>query len=106
MNPEFDPMDLTAMAWGELSLYELSDGEHIWGREVQLLPSGSMFGAGDVLHGLIGVPAEPIGDNRCHIDAYASLVIYGLRGTDSEELEQYQDELADRFNAQQLSHEV
>jgi hypothetical protein len=98
-------MTLTAMAWGELNLYELPSEGHLWGREVQLLPSGSMFGAEGVLHGLVGVAAKPLGRGKCEIDPSASLVIYGIRGTEPDQLRPYQDELAEEFNAQQLSLE-
>jgi hypothetical protein len=99
-------MTQTAMAWSQLSLYALPDGDHVWGSEVQLLPSGSMFGAEGVLHGLVGLPATPIAGNRCEIDPTASLVIYGVRGTEADQLRPYQDELADQFSAQQLAREA
>jgi hypothetical protein len=48
------------LAWGDRNLYQLPDGGHLWGREFQVLPSGSMFGAGGILNGLIGVDARPL----------------------------------------------
>lgn len=89
-----------ALAWGELHVYELPDGGHIWGREFQILPSGTMRDAGNVLHGLIGLKAELIDRKRCQVEPGKPLLIYGTRGTDTGVLRQYQDELADGFNEQ------
>ncbi len=98
-------MAQTAMTWGELNLYALPGSDHVWGREVQLLPSGSMFGAEDLLHGLVGVPATPLNNGKCQIDPSASLVVYGLRGTMPDQLGPYQEELAEGFSAQQMNRE-
>lgn len=95
-----------AAAWGDLNLYELPAGGYLWGREFQILPSGSMFGAAQVLHGLIGVIAEPIGGKRCCYRPGEPLRIYGVRGTDPAELDGYQDELAAEFNEQQAIRET
>jgi hypothetical protein len=99
-------MAQTAMAWGDISLYALPGGDHVWGREVQLLPSGTMAGAHGVIHGLVGVAATPIGHNQCKINASSPIVIYGLRGTDADQLKPFQDELAKAFNAQQAAREA
>lgn len=94
------------VAWGNASVYELPDGGHIWGREFQILPSGTMAGAAGVLHGLIGLPAEMVGRKRCQVRSDGRLLIYGTRGTDTGCLRGYQDELADGFNAQQVAREA
>lgn len=95
-----------AAAWGDLNLYGLPDGGYLWGREFQVLPSGTMADSSQILHGLIGVTAEPIGGKKCRYLPDARLRIYGTRGTDTEALEGYQDELADLFNAQRETREA
>lgn len=94
-------MPETSLAWGGLNLYELPDGGHLWGREFQILPSGSMFGAEQALDGLIGCDAEPVGSSHCEIRQGSPLKIYGIRGTDTGLLSPYSDELAREFNAKQ-----
>lgn len=93
-------------AWGGLNLYDLPTGGHLWGREFQILPTGTMADADQALHGLIGVRAEPIEGNRCRYQAGAPLLIYPTRGTDRQGLEAYQDQLAEQFNAQLVAREA
>jgi hypothetical protein len=89
-----------SLAWGALNVYQLPNGGHIWGREFQILPSGTMANAAGVLHGLIGLEAEMVDQRRCQVQPDKPLLIYGTRGTDTGVLRAYQDELADGFNAQ------
>ena len=90
------------LAWGDRNLYQLPDGGHLWGREFQVLPSGSMFGAGGILNGLIGVDARPLDEGHCEIRNGSRLMVYGVRGTDTGELEPYHDDLAEAFNELQV----
>ena len=91
-----------ALAWGELNLYELDDGSHLYGREFELLPAGTMFAAGSILHGLIGVEVEPLDGTRCQIRDGALMMVYGLAPTITEELDGYRDDLIEGFRVQQL----
>ena len=91
-----------SLAWGELNLYGLDDGSHLYGREFELLPAGTMFAAGSILHGLIGVEAEPLDGNRCQIRDGALMLVYGLAPTSTEELDGYRDDLVEGFRIQQL----
>lgn len=96
----------TAMAWGDLNLYELPDGGHLWGREVQVLPSGSMLGARGVIHGLVGITAEPVDGSRCQVWPSSPLLIYGVRGSTPDQLRPYQDELAEAFSESRVAQEL
>lgn len=89
------------LAWGEANVYRLPTGKHLWGREFQILPSGTMFAAADVLDGLVGCDARPLDEKHCEIRNGAKLICYGIRGTETSELEPYQEELAAAFNALQ-----
>lgn len=91
-----------ALAWGELNLYGLDDGSHLYGREFELLPAGTMFAAGSILHGLIGVEAEPPDEKRCQIRDGALLIVYGLAPTETDELDAYRDDLVEGFRVRQL----
>lgn len=88
------------LAWGELQLFQVPAGGHVWGREFQILPSGTMGNTSGVLHGLIGIEARPIDATRAEVQPGSPLLIYGTRGTDTGALRRFQDELADGFNAQ------
>ena len=95
-------MAAPTIAWGDTNLYKLPDAGHLWGREFELLPAGTMFAAGSILHGLIGIEAEPLDGTRCQIRDGALLVIYGLRQTETEELEGYRDDVIAGFQQRQL----
>lgn len=90
------------LAWGESNLYKLPDAGHLWGREFELLPAGTMFSAGSILHGLIGIEAEPLDGARCQISDGALLIIYGLGKTETGELEGYRDDVISGFKIKQL----
>lgn len=96
----------STLAWGDLCCYEVPRYGHVWGREFQLLPKGSMFHSAGVLHGLIGLPARRIGKTKCEVDIKSPLQVYGVRGTDPKKLEEYYDELAERFSARQMAQDV
>jgi len=89
------------LAWGEASLYKLPDAGHLWGREFELLPSGTMLAAGTILRGLIGIEAEPLDRRHCQIRDGAPLVIYGIRSTETRELELYRDDVIEGFRLAQ-----
>jgi hypothetical protein len=95
-------MAAPTLAWGELLLFQLPDGEHLYGREFELLPAGTMFAAAVILHGLAGVPASVGSDNVARVAADADPVIWALRGTESDELVPYQDDVLEGFRIKQL----
>jgi hypothetical protein len=80
----------TAIAWGAPKLYELPGGERIWGREFQLLPSGSMAGAAEILHGVIGPEVTMRSPVKCSIDRDAKVLFCGLGDTSTDDLVPYQ----------------
>ena len=95
-------MAAPTLAWGESNLFRLPDASHLWGREFELLPAGTMFAAGSILHGLIGIEAEPLDSARCQISDGALLVIVGLGQTETDELEGYRDDVISGFKVRQL----
>jgi len=76
-----------AVAWGPLCVHQLRNG-CISGREFQIIPSGSMSDARNALHGLIGRPSPESGH----------LLMAGIRGTNTDALKEYQNELAILFS--------
>jgi len=91
------------LAWGDCNLYRLPEEGHLWGREFELLPAGTMFAAGAILHGLIGIEAEPLDEGRCQVNDGAPLVIYGLGSTETRELDAYRDDVLTGFLEKQLA---
>lgn len=96
-------MAAPTLAWGEVNLYKLPAGGHLWGREFELLPAGTMFAAGAILRGLIGIEAEPLDQGRCQIHDGAPLVIYGIGKTETRELDAYRDDVLTGFQERQLA---
>lgn len=94
-------MATPTFAWGEPHLFGLPDGSHIYGREFDLLPAGTMFAASVILHGLAGVKAEVDDLNTARVARDAELEIFGIRGTDPEELSLYQAEVMEAFRIRQ-----
>jgi hypothetical protein len=90
------------LAWGAANLYELPSGRHVWGREFELLPAGSMFAAGAILRGLIGVEAEQLDEKRCQIKDGAAVILYGMDATETRELDGYRDDVIEGFRQRQL----
>lgn len=88
------------LAWGELQLFQMPAGGHVWGREFQILTSGTMARSGEVLHGLIGMEARLLSASKAQVEPGSPLLIYGTRGTDTGALSRFQDELADGFSEQ------
>lgn len=95
-------MTAPTLAWGNQNLYRLpDDGGHVWGREFELLPAGTMFAANAILHGVVGVEAEPAHEGYCYVEEQASIVIVGARGTSTRELEGYQLDIAEGYRLRQ-----
>lgn len=90
------------MAWGKVHLFRLPDDSHLYGREFELLPAGTMFAAGVILHGIIGAPAQVGDDNVARIAHDAVLVIYPVRDTDPAELELHRAEITESFRLREL----
>ena len=90
------------MAFGEPHLFGLPDGSHVYGREFELLPAGTMFAASVILHGLVGIIAEVGDDNVARVHADDPLTLYGIRGTDACELSLYEEEVMEAFRLKQL----
>ena len=94
-------MPETSVAWGELQVFEFSDGAKIYGREFQVLPSGTMFGVRDSLAGVIGYTASRSAPGQWSVATGDPLMVYGIRGTDPMNLLPYYRELMDMFKAKQ-----
>jgi hypothetical protein len=82
----------SAIAWGVPQIYRLPGGEHIWGREFELLPPGGSMATG-ALHGVIGAEAMPIGDGRCSVAPDARVLFCGIEPTTTDLLVPHQAEI-------------
>lgn len=80
------------IAWGEPALHETPDHQHIWGRAFEILPSGTMFGAGGTLQGVIGHSIALAG-----VGASAEVLLCGIGLTATEELLPFQQQLVDEL---------
>lgn len=97
-------MTAPTLAWGEQTLYRLPGPPgHVFGREFELLPAGTMFAAGSRLAGVIGVEAEPADGDYCFIEEGTPLLIIGARGTETRELEGYQDDIVESYRVRQAA---
>lgn len=94
-------MAAPTLAWGAQALYRLSNERHVFGREFELLPAGTMFAAGVLLHGVIGVDAEPAHEGHAFIRDGTPLLIIGARGTESRELEGYEADIVEGYRQRQ-----
>lgn len=90
------------MAFGEPHLFSLPDGRHLYGREFELLPAGTMFAASVILSGLVGVAAHVDRDNVARVPRDAELEIFSTRGTDADELTLYSEDVREAFRIKQL----
>jgi hypothetical protein len=95
-------MAAPTLAWGEAHLFELPDGQHLYGREFELLPAGTMMAAGAILHGICGVAASVGTDNVARVQADAPPEVYAIRDTSSDELGIYGEEVVEGFRIKQL----
>jgi hypothetical protein len=95
-------MAAPTLAWGKLHLFLLPDSSHLYGREFELLPGGTMFAAGAILHGLAGVEATIDRDNVARVEAEACVDVHPVRGTCPEELAVYLDDVIEGFRQRQL----
>jgi len=94
-------MPETSIAWGELQVFQFSDGVHIYGREFQVLPSGTMFGAQQILAGVIGFTASKAAPEQWSVATGDPLMVYGIRGSPVAQITPYYTELVDTFKATQ-----
>lgn len=94
-------MPETSIAWGELHVFQFSDGVNIYGQEFQILPSGTMFGVQQILAGVIGYVAWKAAPEQWSVATGDPLMVYGIRGTDPAQLMPYFTELQDTFKAKQ-----
>jgi hypothetical protein len=99
-------MPETSVAWSDLQVFQFSDGANIYGREFQILPSGSMFGARDVMAGVIGYTADKAAPGQWSVATGDPLMVYGIRGTDPAHLMPYYSELMDLFKAKQVGQQA
>lgn len=91
-----------SLAWGEPNVFGFPDGTYIYGREFDLLPTGTMFSANMVLHGLAGVAATVTSDNVAKVAEGAELELYSVRGTDPEELLCYEEQVMESYRLKLL----
>ena len=84
-------MTAPVLAWGPEGAYDVPtiDG-HVYGREFELLPAGTMFAARSMLSGVIGVDVSG-----------SRLVITGFRTTTGRELEGYTDDIVEAYRQRQ-----
>lgn len=94
-------MPETSIAWGELQVFSFSDGVNLYGREFQILPSGTMFDVREVLAGVIGFTAARSSPGEWSVATGDPLMVCGIRGTDPAALMPYYTELVDAFKAKQ-----
>jgi hypothetical protein len=94
-------MPETSVAWGELQVFEFTDGVNLYGREFQILPSGTMFDAQGTMAGVIGYTASRSAPGQWSVATGDPLMVYGIRGTDPAHLVPYYRELMDLFKAKQ-----
>ena len=95
-------MAAPTLAWGELHLFGFPDGSHVYGREFELLPAGTMFAAGEILHGIIGANAAVGKDKIARIPQDATLRIYPIRETDPDELSLYESDISEGYRLREL----
>lgn len=95
-------MSTLSLAWGEPHVFGLPDGTYLYGREFDLLPTGTMFSAAVILHGIAGVEATMGNDNVARVATDAELELYSSRGTEPEELEPYEDEVIESYRIKQM----
>lgn len=95
-------MAAPTLAWGEVHLFELPNGRSLYGREFELLPAGTMFAAGVILHGIIGLTARVNEKKEARVVNDGKLLIYAIRDTDRSELLIYRDDITEAFRRRQL----
>lgn len=96
-------MAAPTLAWGKPHLFSMPDGSHLYGREFDLLPSGTMFAAAVILHGVVGVPATVDQRNVARIPRDAQLATYAIRGTDPNELSMYEPDVLEQYRLKSLN---
>ena len=96
----------TSVAWGDLMVFTFSDGVKVYGSEFQILPSGTMFDARQVLAGVIGYTASKAAPGQWSVATGDPLMVYGIRGTDPQLLMPYYRELVDLFKALRVGRQA
>lgn len=96
-------MAAPTLAWGKPHLFSMPDGSHLYGREFDLLPSGTMFAAAVILHGVVGVPATVDQRNVARVARDAQLATYAIRGTDPNELSMYEPDVLEQYRLKSLN---
>jgi hypothetical protein len=74
---------------------------NLYGRDCQILPSGTMFDAQGTMAGVIGYTASRSAPGQWSVATGDPLMVYGIRGTDPAHLVPYYAELLDLFKAKQ-----
>jgi hypothetical protein len=95
-------MAAPTLAWGKYHLFGLPDGSYVYGREFELLPAGTMFAAGVILHGIIGAEAVIGSDSIARIPRDAQMQIMAIRDTDSDELQIYCEDIKEGYRLREL----
>lgn len=105
---------MICIAWGEPEAFQvegLDDADAtatadsvLWGREFDLLPTGTMANAHLMLHGLLAVRARKISGLQIEITDDRVLMV-GTRGTNTDDLIEHQEVLLDLFSALPISQQ-
>ena len=85
------------VAWGELCFTETQEPTAIWGHQFELLPTGSNQDAASAMHGVMGFRCKVTGENKGVLVGDGQLVMCGMMGTKSADLQQFQSYLAESF---------
>lgn len=105
---------MTCIAWGEPEAFQIEGLEDagttatadsvLWGREFDLLPTGSMANAHLMLHGILALRARRISATQVEITDDRVLMV-GTRGTNTDDLIKHQEVLLDLFSALPVSQQ-
>lgn len=90
---------LACIAWGSSSTFPTGPGDHcVWGCEFELLPSGTMRDARQILHGVVGQRARKLTPSKIEL-LDGAMVMLGIRGTSTDQLLPHQQELINSYQA-------
>lgn len=94
-----------AIAWGTEQQFEIRYDDHktvmLHGTEFQLLPSGSMFNAKDIIHGLVGFVIETSGTKSRLLKNEPPTVF--MFNQSEDEVKPYFDIIADLFKVEKAA---
>lgn len=91
-----------AVAWGPPTPYSLVSGPPdrvLWGCEGEVLPGGTMFAAQCMLHCIVGRLGTINESGDVKVDPDSNLLLYGIRGTETEEVAVYEADLLESLSA-------